>query len=121
MDTRARAQWDADYPLTRLFLAGELGDRPADEAAEDAAIARATEALMAAATEEGAIARRIVAIEYAAWSGPRRGWRSRTRPPSGADFERALALVDAVADDEVRRMARGGMVFQAVWHWGRRG
>ncbi len=117
----ARAEWEAAYELTRLFVANQLGPRPVDDAGEDAAIARASNALEASPLEEARRAQRFLAIEYTAW----RLARERAEDDDEHDLEElpkptadhwrvAIVIVDADDHQGMRSRARAGMVIRAA-------
>ena len=94
--------------LTRLFIAAQLGPKPRRVAAQEAAIAHASDVLDSLTSDEATRARRALAIEHAALTSRRRG------RPTLADWEAAIGKVDGSTDEEVRRMARGGMYLRAA-------
>ena len=103
-----RDDWERSIELTRLFIAAQLGPKPRRVAAQDAAIAYASDVLDSLTSDEAAMARRVLAIEYVALTSGQRG------RPRLTDWEAAIGTVDGSADADVRRMARGGMYLRAA-------
>lgn len=113
----SRKEAEQDHELTRLFIANQLGQKPRRVAAQDAAIHRASVTLEASPLEEASRARRILAIEYTAWSTLAAG-----KSPTSEQLEQAIGIVDIAADEDVRDRARGGMVIRAAQGgWAARG
>ena len=78
----ARDDWERSMELTRLFIAAQLGPKPRRVAAQEAAIAHASDVLDSLTSDEVTRARRALAIEHAALTSRRRavGWpRGRAR------------------------------------------
>ncbi|MGI8830049.1 MAG: hypothetical protein ACR2I5_09825 [Candidatus Limnocylindria bacterium] len=112
-----------DHALTRLFVESQLGERPPSEKARFEAVERVIAAMNLSPLPEAAKARRILAVEYIAWTErddeelDEDDENATFGSPSQEEWERALSIVDMAPDAHVRRYAAGGVSLRASWLW----
>jgi hypothetical protein len=98
-----------------LYIGRLLGPRPRGEAAKDAAIRHATEALLRSNEPEAESGRYIAAVEYTAWVelAP----RHRSAKPTATDWTEAIAIVRGSTPEDFENRVRGGVSIEARWLW----